>query len=94
MLWMQFWADQGFASNEVVYIKGLGDGRLDVRFRSVCHPRVKVAGLVVDKVDKIMHGMELGTPACTTKWAVGHATVFARTTQSASGSRLPCLPDR
>jgi len=25
------------------------------------HPRIRVGGLVIDKVDKIMHGMELGT---------------------------------
>lgn len=60
-LWMQFWADQGFAPDEVVYIKGLGDGRLDDVSESLSHPMAKVAGLVVDKVDKIMHGMELGT---------------------------------
>ncbi len=57
----QFWADQGFAPNEVVYVKGLGDGNLDAVSESICQPRVKIAGLVVDKVDKIMHGMELGT---------------------------------
>jgi hypothetical protein len=61
VLWMQFWADQGFAPNEVVYIKGLGSGSIDVVSEAISHPRVKIAGLVVDKVDKIMHGMELGT---------------------------------
>jgi hypothetical protein len=61
LLWMQFWADQGFASNEVIYFKGLGDGNLDAVSECVSHPKVKIAGLVVDKVDKIMHGMELGT---------------------------------
>ena len=28
-LWAQFWADQGFTPNEVVYFKGLGDGSLE-----------------------------------------------------------------
>jgi len=59
-LWAQFWADQGFASNEVVYIKGLGDGNLETVSEALSHPKARVAGLVVDKVDKIMHGMEMG----------------------------------
>jgi len=61
MLWTQFWTDQGFMPGEVVYGKGLGDGSLDDIFEALSHPQVKIAGLVVDKVDKIMHGMELGT---------------------------------
>jgi len=60
-LWAQFWADQGFAPNEVVYIKGLGNGNLETVSESLSHPKARVAGLVVDKVDKIMHGMEVGT---------------------------------
>lgn len=60
-LWAQFWADQGFTPNEVVYIKGLGDGSLENLSEALSHPRARVAGLVVDKVDKIMHGMEMGT---------------------------------
>ena len=27
---------------------------------SVVSPKVRIAGLVIDKIDKIMHGMELG----------------------------------
>lgn len=60
-LWAQFWADQGFLPNEVVYIKGLGDGSLETVSEVLSHPKARVAGLVVDKVDKIMHGMEMGT---------------------------------
>ncbi len=60
VLWSQFWVDQGLAPNEVVYIKGLGDGSLETVFEALSHPRARVAGLVVDKVDKIMHGMEMG----------------------------------
>jgi hypothetical protein len=59
-LWVQFWADQGFTPNEVVYIKGLGDGSLETVSEALSHPRARVVGLVVDKVDKIMHGMEMG----------------------------------
>ena len=60
-LWAQFWADQGLMPNEVVYIKGLGDGNLETVSEALSHPKARVAGLVVDKVDKIMHGMEMGT---------------------------------
>jgi hypothetical protein len=60
-LWAQFWADQGLAPNEVVYLKGLGDGGLETVSEALSHPKAKVVGLVVDKVDKIMHGMEMGT---------------------------------
>lgn len=60
-LWAQFWADQGLMPNEVVYLKGLGDGGLEPVSEALSHPKARVAGLVVDKVDKIMHGMEMGT---------------------------------
>ena len=60
-LWAQFWADHGLMPNEVVYIKGLGDGCLETVSEALSHPKARVAGLVVDKVDKIMHGMEMGT---------------------------------
>jgi hypothetical protein len=60
-LWAQFWADQGLLSNEVVYVKGLGDGDLGRLDELLSHPKLRIAGLIVDKVDKIMHGMELGT---------------------------------
>ena len=59
-LWAQFWMDQGFTQNEIVYIKGLGEGSLENVFEDLSPPKVRVAGFVVDKVDKIMHGMELG----------------------------------
>ena len=60
-LWTQFWSDQGLAQNEVVYFKGLGDGNLENVSEALSHPKARVAGLVIDKVDKIMHGMEMGT---------------------------------
>ncbi len=60
-LWAHFWADQGYMPNEVVYLKGLGDGSLEKVSEALSHPKARVAGLVVDKVDKIMHGMEMGT---------------------------------
>lgn len=61
LLWAQFWADHGLTLNEVVYLKGLGEGNLEIVSEALSHPKARVAGLVVDKVDKIMHGMEMGT---------------------------------
>ena len=59
-LWTQFWADQGLTGHAVTYAKGLGDSNIDKVREILSHPQIRVAGLVVDKVDKIMHGMELG----------------------------------
>ena len=59
-LWTQFWADQGLSQKEVIYAKGLGDGTLNNVEELITNPDTRVAGLIVDKVDKIMHGMELG----------------------------------
>ena len=60
-LWTQFWVDQRLTQHEVAYAKGLGDGALEDVEKMIANPKIRVVGLVVDKVDKIMHGMELGT---------------------------------
>ena len=60
-LWSQFWVDQGVAARAVGYTKGLGDGALDSVSEILSRNDIRALGLVVDKVDKIMHGMELGT---------------------------------
>jgi hypothetical protein len=59
--WTQFWVDQGLTQHEVAYAKGLGDGDLDQVSELLSWPRLRVVGLVIDKVDRIMHGMELGS---------------------------------
>jgi hypothetical protein len=60
-LWKQFWESVGLSRLDIAYQRGLGDGDvasvLDVTFNP---GRTKVVGLIVDKVDKIMHGMQLG----------------------------------
>jgi PglZ domain len=61
-LWAQFWADHGLARSEVAYLKGLGDeASMDEVENLLENSQIRAAGLVVDKVDRIMHGMELGT---------------------------------
>ena len=59
-LWTGFWADQGLAARETGYAKGLGDGSPEDVRELLSRPKVRALGLVVDKVDKIMHGMALG----------------------------------
>jgi len=59
-LWDQFWVDQGLMQHEVAYAKGLGDENLDQVSELLARPKLRVVGLVIDKVDRIMHGMELG----------------------------------
>ena len=59
-LWTRFWADYDLTATEVGYVKGLGDGPLDDVHELLSQSRIRVLGLVVDKVDKIMHGMKLG----------------------------------
>jgi hypothetical protein len=73
-LWTQFWVDQGLTQQEVAYAKGLGSGTLESVEEIVARPKTRVVGLVVDKVDKIMHGMELGAAGMhnqVRQWAAG-----------------------
>lgn len=61
-LWKQFWEGHGLPRLDVAYQRGLGDGDAAGVLDSAIHPgKTKVVGLVVDKVDKIMHGMQLGS---------------------------------
>lgn len=61
-LWKQFWEGHGLSRLDVAYQRGLGDGDASSVLDAAIHPgKTKVVGLVVDKVDKIMHGMQLGS---------------------------------
>lgn len=61
-LWKQFWEGHGLSRLDVAYQRGLGDSDAAGVLDSAIHPgKTKVVGLVVDKVDKIMHGMQLGS---------------------------------
>lgn len=58
--WRRFWEDSGVRRGSIYYRKGLGSEPAN-EFEEVLSPQFEIVGLVVDKVDKIMHGMELGT---------------------------------
>ena len=61
-LWEQFWEDHGIARLDIVYERGLGSADLQGELEEKIHShKTRVAGLVVDTVDKIMHGMQLGS---------------------------------
>jgi len=73
-LWTKFWLDEGLSANEILYMKGLGDGDPEAVLDRLSHPKIRVAGLVIDIVDRIMHGMELGSSGMQSQvrqWASG-----------------------
>lgn len=75
VLWTRFWSEHGLSAPEVAYAKGLGeDASLSIVQDALSHPKLHVVGFVVDMVDKIMHGMKLGTAGMhnqVRQWADG-----------------------
>jgi hypothetical protein len=59
-LWRQFWAERGYASDAVQYLKDLGPAKDQELLEQLENDGVKVLGLVVNTIDDIMHGMVLG----------------------------------
>ena len=64
-LWRKFWKDAGIAKGEIAYQRSLRDmptsGDINETLDAIlASPSTRIVGLVVDKVDKIMHGMHLG----------------------------------
>lgn len=60
-LWARFWADRGLRANEVFYRKGVKRiEELDELTTALSEPPLKVAGIVVDMVDELVHGAQLG----------------------------------
>ena len=59
--WTNFWIDQGFKKDEVIYQLKIDETNIGQLDEMLSNPRIRTAGLVVDKIDKIMHGMQLGS---------------------------------
>jgi hypothetical protein len=59
--WRQFWADRGRHSAEVGFISMSGDSGNDQALEDLDLAHLRVLGITVMKVDKIMHGMQLGS---------------------------------
>ena len=61
-LWKQFWENNNVSRLDIAYARGLSDGNIENIMDSIIHPgKTKAVGLVIDKIDKIMHGMQLGS---------------------------------
>jgi len=68
VLWYQFWGNFGFksvgqsgyAKGEVAYVKNV-EKNFNVLEELVENSRLRILGLIINRVDRIMHGMELGT---------------------------------
>lgn len=60
-LWYRLWEDSGVGGDRVYYAKSWDDSKLQ-ESRDLLEQRPEVVGLVIDKVDRILHGMELGIP--------------------------------
>jgi hypothetical protein len=59
--WQHFWQEQGMRPNEVFYRKGLKRAEQLAELDStLSKPTLKIAGIVVDTVDEIVHGAVLG----------------------------------
>ena len=60
-LWKQFWEDHGLTKMQIAYAKSLGKGDANTDLDELIRPgRTKAIGLVINTVDDIMHGIELG----------------------------------
>lgn len=61
-LWRQFWEGYGLSRLDVVYQRGLGDVDASEILDPLIHQgKTRAVGLVVNKVDDIMHGIQLGS---------------------------------
>jgi hypothetical protein len=61
-LWQQFWEENNLSRLDISYQRGLADGIVEkILEENLRIGKTKVIGLVVDKIDKIMHGMQLGS---------------------------------
>jgi len=60
-LWARFWQENGLRKQEIVYQKGLKRTEQLAELKdAVSRPATKVAGIVVDMIDEIVHGAMLG----------------------------------
>jgi hypothetical protein len=58
--WQQFWMDYGLEKNQVYYEKSLGTDDIHALLDRLSDKRLRAVGLVINTVDDMMHGMQLG----------------------------------
>jgi hypothetical protein len=59
-LWQTFWKNHGINSRHVIYQKGIDENELSEISNTIDFKNTRIAGFVLTKIDKIMHGMQLG----------------------------------
>ncbi len=60
-LWTRFWQENGLRKSEIIFQKGLKrTEQLAELEDAISNPSTKVAGIVVDMIDEIVHGAMLG----------------------------------
>jgi len=65
-LWARFWQENSLREPEIFYRKSIKrTGQLDELADAVSQPAIKVAGIVVDMIDEIVHGATLGKRGIT-----------------------------
>lgn len=65
-LWARFWQENGLRKPEIFFQKGLKrTAQLGDLEEAISKPTIKVAGIVVDMVDEIIHGATLGKRGIT-----------------------------
>jgi hypothetical protein len=72
--WEQFWLDCGLDKNQVYYKKGLGTDDVESLVEQLSDRRLRAVGLVINTVDDMMHGMQLGAAGMHNQvklWAEG-----------------------
>ncbi len=72
--WEQFWLDYGLEKNQIYYKKSLDAGNLDALIDELTDRRLRAVGLVINTVDDMMHGMQLGAAGMHNQvklWAQG-----------------------
>jgi hypothetical protein len=95
-LWSQFWTNLGYEPDSMIYLKGLGDGDVKDVDTALSHPKVRVAGLIIDKIDEIMHGMKLGSAGMhgqIRQWAQGSYLTSLLTLLFSKGFRVYLTSD-
>ena len=66
VLWARYWQENGLRKPEIYYQKGQKRiSQLDELEEALSQPVIKVAGIVVDMIDEIVHGATLGKRGIT-----------------------------
>ncbi|MFC7691309.1 PglZ domain-containing protein [Paeniroseomonas aquatica] len=79
-LWARFWQDNGLRKSEVFYQKSLKrTEQLPELEAAISRPTTKVAGIVIDMIDEIVHGAMLGKRGITGQIGAWCDTGFVET---------------